>query len=45
MHVFVKSTTDNLDVHGVHMVLEEDGLQKEFAIFDDSQKIAVAHAG
>jgi len=45
VHVFVKYTADNLDAHGVHMFLVEDGLQKEFTIFDDSQKIAVAHAG
>ena len=43
VHVFVKYTADNLDAHGVHMFLVEDGLQKEFTIFDDSQKIAVAH--
>ena len=45
VHVFVKYTADNLDAHGVHMFLVEDGLQKEFTIFDDSQKIAVALAG
>ena len=43
VHVFVKYTADNLDAHGVHMFLVEDGLQKEFTIFDDSQKMAVAH--
>tara|TARA_B000000460_G_C21278032_1_gene290464 strand:- start:159 stop:530 length:372 start_codon:yes stop_codon:yes gene_type:complete len=43
VHVFVKYTADNLDAHGVHMFLVEDGLQKEFTIFDDSQKVAVAH--
>ena len=43
VHVFVKYSADNLDAHGVHMFLVEDGLQKEFTIFDDSQKIAVAH--
>jgi len=45
VHVFVKYTADNLDAHGVHMFLVEGGLQKEFIIFDDSQKIAVAHSG
>ena len=45
VHVFVKYTADNLDAHGVHIFLVEDGLQKEFTIFDDSQKIAAAHAG
>ena len=43
VHDFVKYTADNLDAHGVHMFLVEDGLQKEFTIFDDSQKVAVAH--
>ena len=43
VHVFVKYTADNLDAHGVHMFIVEDELQKEFTIFDDSQKIAVAH--
>ena len=43
VHVFVKYTADNLDAHGVHMFLVEDGLQKEFTIFDDSQKVAAAH--
>ena len=43
VHVFVKYTADNLDAAGVHMFLVEDGLQKEFTIFDDSQKVAVAH--
>ena len=45
VHVFVKYTADNLDAHGVHIFLVEDGLQKEFTIFDDSQIIAAAHAG
>ena len=45
VHVFVKCTADNLDAHGVHIFLVEDGLQKEFTIVDDSQKIAAAHAG
>ena len=43
VHVFVKYTADNLDAYGVHMFLVENGLQKEFTIFDDSQKVAVAH--
>ena len=45
VHVFVKYTADILNAHSVHMFLVEDGLQKEFTIFDDSQKIAVAHGG
>ena len=43
VHVFVKYTADNLDAHGVHMFIVEDELQKEFTIFDDSQKVAAAH--
>lgn len=43
VHVFVHYTADNLNAHGVHMFLVEDELQKEFIIFDDSQKLAAAH--
>jgi ketosteroid isomerase-like protein len=42
VHVFVKYTADNLDANGVHMFLVEDGLETEFIIFDDTQKMAVA---
>ena len=42
VHVFVKYTADNLNAHGVHMFLLEGGLEKEFVIFDDSQKMATA---
>ena len=42
VHVFVKYTADNLNANGVHMFLVEDGLQTEFVIFDDSQKLAAA---
>ena len=45
VHVFVKYTADNLDANGVHMFLLEGGLQKEFIIFDDSQKMAAALEG
>ena len=45
VHVFVKYTADNLDANGVHMFLLEGGLQKEFLIFDDSQKMAAALKG
>ena len=44
VHVFVKYTADNLDANGVHMFVVEDGLQTEFVIFDDSQKLAAALA-
>ena len=42
VHVFVKYTADNLNAHGVHMFLLEGGLETEFVIFDDSQKMAAA---
>ena len=42
VHVFVKYTADNLNSNGVHMFLLEGGLEKEFIIFDDSQKMAAA---
>ena len=45
VHVFVKYTADNLNANGVHMFLLEGGLQKEFLIFDDSQKMAAALEG
>lgn len=45
VHVFVKYTADNLDSNGVHMFLVEDGLQTEFMIFDDTQKMAAALEG
>jgi len=45
VHVFVKYTADNLNANGVHMFLLEAGLEKEFIIFDDSQKMAAALEG
>tara|TARA_Y100000588_G_scaffold393799_1_gene511218 strand:+ start:1301 stop:1672 length:372 start_codon:yes stop_codon:yes gene_type:complete len=45
VHVFVKYTADNLNASGVHMFLLEGGLEKEFIIFDDSQKMAAALEG
>ena len=42
VHVYVKYTADNLDANGVHMFLVEDGLETEFIIFDDTQKMAAA---
>ena len=45
VHVFVKYTADNLDANGVHMFVVEDGLETEFIIFDDTQKMAVALEG
>ena len=43
--VHVKYTADNLDAESVHMFVVEDGLETEFRIVDDSQKIAAALAG
>ena len=45
VHVHVKLTADNLDSEAVHMFVVEDGLETEFHIFDDSQKIARALGG
>jgi len=45
VHVFVKYTADNLNASGVHMFLLEGGLEKEFIIFDDTQKMAAALEG
>ena len=41
----VKYTADNLNAESVHMFVVEDGLETEFRIVDDSQKIADALAG
>ena len=43
--VHVKYNADNLDAESVHMFVVEDGLQKEFSLVDDSQKIAKALSG
>jgi len=43
--VHVKYTADNLDSESVHMFVVEDGLETEFCIVDDSQKIAKALSG
>jgi len=45
VHVHVKYTADNLDAESVHMFVVEDGLETEFIIFDDSQKIYTALSG
>ena len=42
VHVTVRYTADNLDAVSVHMFTVKDGLQTEFQIFDDSQKISNA---
>lgn len=38
----VRYTADNLDAESVHIFAVDDGLQKEFHIVDDSQKMARA---
>ena len=43
--VHVKYTADNLDAESVHMFVVEDGLQTEFRLADDSQKMAKALSG
>ena len=43
--VHVKYTADNLESEGVHMFVVEDGLETEFRIVDDSQKMAKALGG
>ena len=40
--VHVKLSADNLDTEAVHMFVVEDGLETEFRIIDDSQRIAKA---
>ena len=45
VYLHVRYTADNLDSESVHMFVVEDGLEKEFHIFDDSQKIAAALGG
>ena len=43
--VHVKYNADNLDAESLHMFVVEDGLQTEFRLVDDSQKIARALSG
>ena len=43
--VHVKLSADNLESEAVHMFVVEDGLETEFRIVDDSQKIAKALSG
>jgi len=40
--VNVHYTADNLDAQSVHMFVVKDGLETEFYLFDDSQKMAAA---
>jgi len=43
--VHVKLSADNLDTEAVHMFVVKDGLETEFRIIDDSQRIAKALNG
>ena len=43
--VHVKLSADNLESEAILMFIVEDGLETEFHIFDDSQKIAKALGG
>ena len=45
VYLHVRYTADNLDSESVHMFVVEDGLETEFHIFDDSQKMAAALGG
>ena len=42
VYVHVHYTADNLDAESVHMFVVKDGLETEFHLFDDSQKMAAA---
>jgi len=45
VYLHVHYTADNLDAHSVHMFVVKDGLETEFRLFDDSEKIASALVG
>ena len=45
VHVRVHLSADNLDSEAMHCFVVKDGLETEFDIIDDSQKIAVALSG
>ena len=40
--IFLKVTANNLDSYSIHHFVVEDGLETEFNIYDDSQKMAEA---
>ena len=42
VHVKVHLSADNLDSEAMHCFVVKDGLETEFDIIDDSQKIAEA---
>ena len=45
VHVRVHYTADNLDAESMHCFVVKEGLETEFDIFDDSQKMAAALNG
>ena len=45
VHVRVHYTADNLDSESMHCFVVKDGLETEFDVFDDSQKMAAALNG
>ena len=45
VHVRVHYTADNLDSESMHCFVVKNGLETEFDIFDDSQKLAAALNG
>ena len=45
VHVRVHYTADILDAESMHVFVVKDGLETEFDIFDDSQKLAAALNG
>ena len=45
VHVRVHLSADNLDSEAMHCFVVKDGLETEFDIIDDSQKVAVALSG
>ena len=45
VHVRVHLIADNLDVESMHCFVVKEGLETEFDIFDDSQKVAAALNG
>ena len=42
VYLHVRYRADNLDAESVHMFVVKDGLETEFHLFDDSQKMAAA---
>lgn len=45
VYLHVRYRADNLDAESVHMFVVKDGLETEFHLFDDSQKMAAALSG